>query len=172
MEPFRFRRSDLKLYALIWTVKSESQRKIPIKMWEHPSSSIISILLRLKICIIQIIWYSQHQNFTTVYKRRMPMYPKTYKLQCLHIFQIHVLILKLNFRTDIKIHIYKKFWLNFFFYPFKSQVLLFSDDFRMQTQLGWYFKLFRSLVLDSKESIPPAYVACRAGTTNLFLPGS
>jgi hypothetical protein len=29
------------------------------------------------------------------------------------------------------------------------------------------FKLLWSLGIDSKESIPPAYVACRAGTTSL-----
>ncbi len=33
------------------------------------------------------------------------------------------------------------------------------------------FKLLRSPWIDSKESIPPAYVAWRAGTTTLFLPG-
>jgi hypothetical protein len=32
-------------------------------------------------------------------------------------------------------------------------------------------KLLRSLGIDSKESIPPAYVAWRAGTTTLFLLG-
>jgi hypothetical protein len=31
-----------------------------------------------------------------------------------------------------------------------------------------YFKLLRSPGIDSKESIPPAYVACRACTTTLF----
>jgi len=31
------------------------------------------------------------------------------------------------------------------------------------------FKLLRSLEIDSKELIPPAYVAWRAGTTTLFL---
>ncbi len=34
------------------------------------------------------------------------------------------------------------------------------------------FKLWRSLGIDSKDSIPPAYVAWRAGTTTLFLFGS
>ncbi len=34
------------------------------------------------------------------------------------------------------------------------------------------FKLFRSAVIDSKESIPPAYVAWRAATTTLSLHGS
>ncbi len=34
------------------------------------------------------------------------------------------------------------------------------------------FKLLRSPDIDSKESIPPAYVAWRAGTTTLFLLGS
>ncbi len=34
------------------------------------------------------------------------------------------------------------------------------------------FKLVRSPEIDSKESIPPAYVAWRAGTTALFLLGS
>ncbi len=54
-----------------------------------------------------------------------------------------------------------------------------SDDFQRKTGVfackhNWdgIFKILRSLVLDSKESIPPAYVACRAGTTNLFLRGS
>ncbi len=35
-----------------------------------------------------------------------------------------------------------------------------------------YFKLIRSPGIDYKESIPPAYVAWRAGTTTLFLLGS
>jgi hypothetical protein len=34
------------------------------------------------------------------------------------------------------------------------------------------FKLLRSPGIDSKESIPPGYVAWRAGTTTLFLLGS
>jgi hypothetical protein len=34
------------------------------------------------------------------------------------------------------------------------------------------FKLLRSQRIDSNESIPPAYVAWRAGTTTLFLLGS
>jgi hypothetical protein len=34
------------------------------------------------------------------------------------------------------------------------------------------FKLLRSPGIDSKESIPPAYVAWRAGATTLFLFGS
>jgi hypothetical protein len=34
------------------------------------------------------------------------------------------------------------------------------------------FKLLRSPKIDSKESISPAYVAWRAGTTTLFLLGS
>ncbi len=34
------------------------------------------------------------------------------------------------------------------------------------------FKLFKSPRIDSRESIPPAYVAWRAGTTTLFLLGS
>ncbi len=33
-------------------------------------------------------------------------------------------------------------------------------------------KLFSILGIDSKESIPPAYVAWQAGTTTLFLLGS
>jgi hypothetical protein len=35
-----------------------------------------------------------------------------------------------------------------------------------------YFKLLRSPGIDSKDSIPPAYVAWRAGATTLFLLGS
>ncbi len=35
-----------------------------------------------------------------------------------------------------------------------------------------FFKLLRSLGNDSKESSPPAYVACLAGTITLFLLGS
>ncbi len=34
------------------------------------------------------------------------------------------------------------------------------------------FKLLRSLGIDAKESIPPAYVAWLAGTTTLFPLGS
>jgi hypothetical protein len=34
------------------------------------------------------------------------------------------------------------------------------------------FKVLRSSGIDSKESIPPTYVASQAGTTNLFLLGS
>jgi hypothetical protein len=34
------------------------------------------------------------------------------------------------------------------------------------------FKLLRIPGIDSKESIPPVYVAWRAGTTTLFLLGS
>ncbi len=34
------------------------------------------------------------------------------------------------------------------------------------------FRFLRSQRIDSKESIPPAYVARRAGTTTLFLLGS
>jgi hypothetical protein len=34
------------------------------------------------------------------------------------------------------------------------------------------FKLLRIQGIESKESIPPAYVAWRAGTTTLFLLGS
>jgi hypothetical protein len=34
------------------------------------------------------------------------------------------------------------------------------------------FKLFWSPGIDSRVSIPPAYVAWRVGTTTLFLPGS
>jgi hypothetical protein len=37
---------------------------------------------------------------------------------------------------------------------------------------GGIFKLLRSPEIDSKESIPPNYVARRAGTTTLFLLGS
>ncbi len=37
---------------------------------------------------------------------------------------------------------------------------------------SWNFKLFKSPEIDSKESIPPAYVAWRAGTITLFLLGS
>ncbi len=37
---------------------------------------------------------------------------------------------------------------------------------------GGIFKLIRSPGIDSKESIPPAFVARRAGTTTLFLLGS
>ncbi len=37
---------------------------------------------------------------------------------------------------------------------------------------GGIFKLLRSPVIDSKESIPPVYVGWRAGTTFLFLLGS
>jgi hypothetical protein len=37
---------------------------------------------------------------------------------------------------------------------------------------GGIFKHLWCLGIDSKESIPPAYVAWRAGTTNLFLLGS
>ncbi len=33
------------------------------------------------------------------------------------------------------------------------------------------FKLLRSLRIDTKESMPPAYIAWRAGTTILFLLG-
>jgi hypothetical protein len=35
-----------------------------------------------------------------------------------------------------------------------------------------FLKLLRSQVIESKEAIPPAYVAWRAGTTTLFLLGS
>ncbi len=35
-----------------------------------------------------------------------------------------------------------------------------------------FFKLLRRPRIDSKESIPPAYVAWRAGTATLFLLGS
>jgi hypothetical protein len=38
--------------------------------------------------------------------------------------------------------------------------------------LRWYFKLLRSPGIYSKESIPPGFVARRAGTTTLFLLGS
>jgi hypothetical protein len=34
------------------------------------------------------------------------------------------------------------------------------------------FKLLRNPGIDSKESILPAYVSCRSGTTTLFLLGS
>ncbi len=37
---------------------------------------------------------------------------------------------------------------------------------------GGIFKLLRSPGIDSKESIPPAYVDRRAGTTTVFLLGS
>jgi hypothetical protein len=37
---------------------------------------------------------------------------------------------------------------------------------------GGIFKLLWSPEIDSKESIPPAYVAWRAGTRNLFILGS
>ncbi len=37
---------------------------------------------------------------------------------------------------------------------------------------SWYFRLLRSPGIDSKELIPPGYVAWRAGTTTLFLLGS
>jgi hypothetical protein len=36
----------------------------------------------------------------------------------------------------------------------------------------WYFKLLKSPGIDSKESVPPAYVAWRAGMATLFLLGS
>jgi hypothetical protein len=40
----------------------------------------------------------------------------------------------------------------------------------MMTRIGGgIFKLIMSPGFDSKESIPPAYVARRAGTTTLFL---
>ncbi len=38
--------------------------------------------------------------------------------------------------------------------------------------LSLNFKLLRSPRIDSKESIPPAYVAWLAGTTTLFILGS
>jgi hypothetical protein len=41
-----------------------------------------------------------------------------------------------------------------------------------RTDRARIFKLFRSPRLDSNESIPPAYVGWRAGTTTLFLLGS
>jgi hypothetical protein len=42
----------------------------------------------------------------------------------------------------------------------------------MVEQRARIFKLLRSPCIDSKESIPPAYVAGRAGTTTPFLLGS
>jgi hypothetical protein len=41
-----------------------------------------------------------------------------------------------------------------------------------QEYRAWIFKILRSPEIDSKESIPPAYVAWRAGTITLFLLGS
>ena len=50
----------------------------------------------------------------------------------------------------------------------KAYILVhFSEgDARNRAQI---FKFLRSPEIDSKESVPPAYVAWRAGTTTLFL---
>jgi hypothetical protein len=50
--------------------------------------------------------------------------------------------------------------------------LLLSSMCAWQMHRGGIFKLLRRPGIDSKESIPPAYVAWRAGTTTLFLLGS
>jgi hypothetical protein len=47
----------------------------------------------------------------------------------------------------------------------------FPSDSRAVSRAG-ILKLLRSPGIDSKESIPPAFVAWRAGTTTLFLLGS
>jgi len=47
----------------------------------------------------------------------------------------------------------------------------FPYDSRAVSRAG-ILKLLRSPGIDSKESIPPAYVAWRAGTITLFLLGS
>ncbi len=67
-----------------------------------------------------------------------------------------------------------------FAYIFKERRNLFQgvDSASLRSLAGWYdkkspnFKLSRSPRIDSKESIPPAYVARRAGTATLFLLGS
>jgi hypothetical protein len=45
-------------------------------------------------------------------------------------------------------------------------------SFTNRRKLRRYFKLLGSPGIDSKESIPPAYAAWRAGMTTLFLLGS
>ncbi len=56
--------------------------------------------------------------------------------------------------------------------PIRNNVLLRLDVKQAHEAWDDIFKLLRSLGIDSKESIPPAYVAWRAGTTTLFLLGS
>ncbi len=57
-------------------------------------------------------------------------------------------------------------------YGFKCRLCIFgSDGGRKETRAG-IFKRVWGPGIDSKEWIPPAYVAWRAGTITLFLPGS
>ncbi len=53
---------------------------------------------------------------------------------------------------------------------FVCELYLMRGNWRVMTQLrDGIFKLLRIPGIDSKESIWPAYVAWRAGTTTLFL---
>ncbi len=54
-------------------------------------------------------------------------------------------------------------------YPLPHSVSLFSHRIKTRARI---FKLLRRPRIDSKEPIPPAYIAWRAGTTTLFLLGS
>jgi hypothetical protein len=47
-----------------------------------------------------------------------------------------------------------------------------AEGWKVVTSRARIFKLLSSPRIDSKESIQPAYVAWRAGTTTLFLLGS
>ncbi len=51
----------------------------------------------------------------------------------------------------------------------RLQIRALKYEFLHMKYRGGIFKLLRSPGIDSNESIPPAYVAWRAGTTTLFL---
>jgi hypothetical protein len=65
-------------------------------------------------------------------------------------------------------------WINVIYDPEKA----WPSINNLILSLGWpdrearIFKIFRSPRINFKESIPPAYVAWRAGTTTQFLLGS
>jgi hypothetical protein len=52
------------------------------------------------------------------------------------------------------------------------RMLPFIPNYLLCESRARIFKLLRNPRIDSKESIPPAYVAWRVGSTNIFLLGS
>ncbi len=75
-------------------------------------------------------------------------------------------ILSLLLRNGNAIHF------NFNFNEYSKRRNPIERDRREEQNRARIFKLIRSPRIDSKESIPPAYVDRRAGSTTLFLIGS
>jgi hypothetical protein len=88
-------------------------------------------------------------------------------------------LLKCHLRKNSKILCWQRLvdirgeaWLNSFLGILKWKIICSEKTAKKCGFINGIFKLLRCQGIDPKESISPAYVAWRAGTTTLFLLGS